>query len=320
MARYCPKISIIIPAYNCKDYIADTLQSCLSQDYDNFEVIVVNDGSTDSTCDVIAPFLSDPRVMLANQENKGVSAARNLGIELAKGDYITFLDSDDTLAPSTFRENVEILQDYPEVAWLYFPIQRIDGNGNAVDEISPDLLPSYKFGKVERMTAGNAFVSMSRRLLPTCACGAFYRRDFMDLRFKSGRFEDTVMVMELLRKHRDIMVSPYGAYLYYDRPRSFINSGWDAAKWTSYVNVLVATMQTRLELFPLQRRSVDREKTRLFYTLRYLKLKNAHDESFAEPLEHYLKIIDGVKPSLLGSARCLLKISVYRCLKFVTRQ
>lgn len=320
MAQYCPKISIIIPAYNCKDYIADAVQSCLSQDYDNIEIIVVNDGSTDSTCDMIAPFLSDSRVILANQKNQGVSAARNLGIELAKGDYITFLDSDDTLAPSTLSQNVEILQAHPEVAWLYFPIQRIDRNGNAVDEISPDLLPSYKFDKVERMTAGNAFVRMSCRLLPTCACGAFYRRDFMDLRFKNGRFEDTIMVMELLRKHRDIMVSPYGTYIYYDRAGSFINSGWDAVKWTSYVNVLVATMQTRLELFPLQRRSVDREKTRLYYSLRYLKSKNAHDESFAEPLEHYLKIIDGVKPTLLGSARYLLKILMYRCLKFVTRQ
>ena len=148
-----PKVSVIIPAYNCDKYIASTITSCIEQEYNNIEIIVVNDGSTDETESIVTAFLSDSRVRLINQENKGVSAARNLGIESATGDYLTFLDSDDTLVSDTISGNVKVLTAFPDIDWLYFPIQRIDQNGNAVDEISPDLLPSFKYDKIDRITA-----------------------------------------------------------------------------------------------------------------------------------------------------------------------
>ena len=88
------KFSIIIPAYNVEKYIKETIQSVLNQTYDNYEIIVINDGSTDKTEEVIKS-IKDKRIKLVNQNNKGVSAARNNGIKHATGDYIIFIDSDD---------------------------------------------------------------------------------------------------------------------------------------------------------------------------------------------------------------------------------
>ena len=314
-----PTVSIIIPAYNCGDYIEAAVSSCLKQDYDNIEVIVVNDGSTDNTRIVISKFESDSRVRLFNRTNQGVSAARNFGIEQARGEYITFLDADDEFELNTISPNIKLLISCNDADWLCFPIQRIDKDGNYVDEISPYLLPSFKYPEFKRVNYADAFSQMSLRQLPTCVCGSFFRRGFIDLRFKSGRFEDTIMVMELLRKRPKVILSPYGGYLYYDRSESFINSEWDADKWVSYVNVLWATMQTKLELFPSKTKEVEREKTKLYYNLRYLKAKNSGNQRFELPLIHFRNMVGDVKPSIIAWSEFMLKTVIFRCLKSVMR-
>lgn len=91
-------ISVIIPLYNKEHYIAQTLNSVLNQTYTDFEVIIVNDGSTDKSTDIVLGF-KDKRIKLINQDNKGVSAARNSGINMAKGDFLAFLDADDEWYP-----------------------------------------------------------------------------------------------------------------------------------------------------------------------------------------------------------------------------
>lgn len=89
-------ISIILPVYNCEKYIAQTLESLINQTYDNLEVICINDGSTDSSPDIIHEFSKrDARIKLFSQENKGPAASRNLGLEKSCGEYIMFCDSDD---------------------------------------------------------------------------------------------------------------------------------------------------------------------------------------------------------------------------------
>ena len=89
-------VSVIMPAYNVGEYIGKSIESVLSQTYNNFELIVVNDGSSDKTCQVVEQYcLRDSRIRLLNQKNQGVSVARNSGISAACGDYISFLDGDD---------------------------------------------------------------------------------------------------------------------------------------------------------------------------------------------------------------------------------
>lgn len=91
-------ISVVIPAYNAEKHIRRCLKSVLRQTYDEFEVIVVDDGSSDRTADIVRSF-SDSRIYLVQQANRGVSAARNLGVEIARGEWVAFLDSDDEWEP-----------------------------------------------------------------------------------------------------------------------------------------------------------------------------------------------------------------------------
>lgn len=104
-----PQISIIIPLYNKDFAIFNTLQSVLLQTYSNFEVIIVNDGSTDNSLLEIKK-ISDSRISVYNQDNKGVSSARNLGIEKASGNFISFLDADDYWHPNHLDELVKLIK------------------------------------------------------------------------------------------------------------------------------------------------------------------------------------------------------------------
>lgn len=91
-----PKISIIVPVYNVEKYLAKCIDSIIAQEYDDWELILVNDGSSDSSKAICEEYcIKDNRISLYNQENAGPSVARNLGIKKAKGEYITFIDSDD---------------------------------------------------------------------------------------------------------------------------------------------------------------------------------------------------------------------------------
>tara|TARA_R110002072_G_scaffold288013_4_gene454012 strand:+ start:1933 stop:2889 length:957 start_codon:yes stop_codon:yes gene_type:complete len=100
-----PRVSIIIPCYNSREFIAEALGSALSQNYSNLEVIVVDDGSTDNSWDLISEY-SDRRLHIFRQANKGACAARNLGLRNATGDYVKFLDADDVLAEGVISEQV----------------------------------------------------------------------------------------------------------------------------------------------------------------------------------------------------------------------
>lgn len=90
-----PLISIIVPCYNTEDYMEQCLDSLIHQSYKNLEIIIVNDGSTDDTDAKIQPYLSDDRIKYIIQENKGLSGARNTGLDIMKGEYVCFIDSDD---------------------------------------------------------------------------------------------------------------------------------------------------------------------------------------------------------------------------------
>jgi len=100
-----PFFSVIIPVFNAELYIEDCISSVLSQTFDNFELIIINDGSTDKTNSICTQFLQqDNRVSLINQENKGVSASRNAGIYKSKGLYTIFIDADDYIAKERLQE------------------------------------------------------------------------------------------------------------------------------------------------------------------------------------------------------------------------
>lgn len=102
------KLSVIVPVYNVEDYVGECLESICGQDYEDIEVVCVNDGSTDGSRDVLAQWQErDGRIVVVDQPNKGLSAARNTGIDAAGGDYLCFVDSDDKLEPGACARIVE---------------------------------------------------------------------------------------------------------------------------------------------------------------------------------------------------------------------
>ena len=96
------KISVILPVYNCQEYIEKSITSVLNQTFSDFELIIVNDGSTDNTSEIISQF-TDSRVKIINQSNQGPGAARNNALKIAEGDYIMYLDSDDWFCPNALE-------------------------------------------------------------------------------------------------------------------------------------------------------------------------------------------------------------------------
>ncbi len=123
-----PKVSVVIPTYNRAHLIAESIQSALDQAFTDFELIVVDDGSTDNTKEVVDSF-QDPRIRYFYQENKGVAVAGNRGFELCRGEYVAFYSSDDLLVENALEKGVQVLDSHPEVAFSYGQTYRMDERG-----------------------------------------------------------------------------------------------------------------------------------------------------------------------------------------------
>ncbi len=128
MVREPGLVSVITATYNMGGYIAETLDSILAQDYPNIESIIVDDGSTDDTAEVLAPYLADPRVRVVRQENAGQTVAKNRGIAEATGEFVAFCDADDTWVPHKISRQVPHFKD-PKIAVVFSDINCIDSDG-----------------------------------------------------------------------------------------------------------------------------------------------------------------------------------------------
>lgn len=175
-----PRVSVIIPSFNCAPWLAQAIESVLAQTYRDYEIVVVNDGSTDHTNEVVAPYLD--RIIYVQQENQGLSAARNAGIRAAGGEFIALLDADDWWLPAKLERQVPRFDD-PEVALVYsdFRIAYADG-GEMSSGLSrrPWAAEGYAFENVLR----SVFV------FPTTAV---LRRSSLD---EVGYFDETLRSSE----------------------------------------------------------------------------------------------------------------------------
>lgn len=121
-------ISVVIPLYNKESIIERSLQSVLSQDYDDFEVVVVNDGSTDRSMEIVHS-IEDHRLVLIEQENGGPSKARNTGVKNAKGEWIVFLDADDELLPGALHTFTTLIETHRDCDFIICPFYINNGQG-----------------------------------------------------------------------------------------------------------------------------------------------------------------------------------------------
>lgn len=123
-----PQVSIILPVYNAANYIEQAIRSVFGQDTKKWELLIINDGSTDESKHIISSFV-DHRIKYYEQTNQGVSAARNIGLVHMSGEYFCFLDADDVLPPHSLSSRLGIFQKDPKVTFVDGTVQLIDQNG-----------------------------------------------------------------------------------------------------------------------------------------------------------------------------------------------
>ena len=130
-----PLVSVIMPAYNAADYIEEAIESVLIQNYQNFELMIINDGSTDDTEQIVKKF-DDHRIRYINQENTGASSARNNGIKRSNGKFIVILDHDDMMTPDFIAQHLKAFEENHQADLIYCDDRLIDSKGNPIRVIT----------------------------------------------------------------------------------------------------------------------------------------------------------------------------------------
>lgn len=209
-----PLLSIVTPVYNVESFLDRSVQSILSQSYRDIELILIDDGSTDgssSLCDELAK--KDSRVKVIHKENGGVSTARNVGLEIASGEYLTFVDPDDFLVPDTYLANMEYLISHKDVDILQYPY---------CNYISDDEILNYHRPAEHLLVGAEQIFSnwWSGSPLEYVIWNKLYKRSLWDgVRFKVGHIsEDTCLVPQFVSRAHSIYISEKGLY-YYQRDR-----------------------------------------------------------------------------------------------------
>ena len=200
-----PLISVIVPVYNVENYLRACVDSIIAQTYENLEIILVDDGSPDNCpaiCDEYAE--KDRRIKVIHKENGGVSSARNYGIDDSKGLYITFIDSDDTVAENWIEGLYETINDYDlSIAGITYVNDQNRSSSSPVGKEFVDLIKNSLFGY---------------------ACNKLYKKEAIgDLRFASVQREDIIFNLSLFSSGKTYTLVDSHGYYYFQRNNSLLH-------------------------------------------------------------------------------------------------
>jgi glycosyltransferase involved in cell wall biosynthesis len=246
-----PKISVVMAVYNAAAFLSEAVESVLAQTCSDFEFLIVNDGSSDNSGKILAGF-SDPRIRILDQENCGLVASLNRGIEAATGQFIARMDADDRCAPDRFKLQIEYLEKHPEIALLGGAIATMDHEGNP-------LAPRVMFPQ----THEQIWAAIGRRPWVFCHPAVMYRKEAaLAVGLYNRDFahaEDTEFFARLMTKYKAANLPE--VLLHYRLTRGAVSF---AKKDHGRVNAeLVASMidhwkpGLRFEATPEQRRAAD---------------------------------------------------------------
>lgn len=210
-------LSLIIPFYNCELYILEAIESFLNQCVDNVEIILIDDGSTDRSLEILNNKVNNSRknIRIVSQENKGVSAARNLGIDLALGEYIAFLDADDTLEPDFFEKIVKQIKLYnPDIIQFNFNFWNDKKRKSGIKLTQGMQKTSFEL--LLNIFNFNSWYPWSR----------VYKKElFFDTSFPVGHtFEDPAVIPFLFIKSKNILILDDYLYNYRENVASITRS------------------------------------------------------------------------------------------------
>ena len=190
-----PLVTVIIPIYNVEDYLDKCLESVVSQTYSNLEIVLINDGSTDGSNDIIKRWRKkDQRIVAIYQKNQGLSAARNTGLNIAKGDWIAFVDSDDFVSENYIQEMIQAAVDNT-ADLVICQINKTIGNSiSSVTSSQKGIYNSQEFWKL-------FFEKKSDDALVVAWNKLYSKEIFNNLRYKRGIInEDEQILYSVIKK------------------------------------------------------------------------------------------------------------------------
>ncbi|MBQ8734440.1 MAG: glycosyltransferase [Bacteroidaceae bacterium] len=229
------KLSIIVPVYKVRRHIQSCIESILMQTYTDFELILVDDGSPDSCGAICDRYAQEcDKVKVIHKKNGGLSSARNAGLAVAQGEYITFVDGDDTVASGTYYYNMRILQANPDIDILEFPV-------NVHYESPRSHILTFNAEKVSGNK--NIFVDyIKRKAYEHCyAWNKIYRADmFFFTRYPEGEvFEDVLVTPTLYENCDNVYYSDGGIYYYYAHDDGITRSYSFKSQYCLYKNLVI---------------------------------------------------------------------------------
>ena len=273
-------ISIIVPIYNVENYLRMCLDSIQNQTYQNFECILVNDGSTDSSQQIAEEYLVDSRFKLINQSNKGLSGARNTGISHIREEstFISFVDSDDYIYPDFLETLIENIEDDVDI---------IEGMlENFHDEIKVDRV-CHNFDKKILITKDDKLGELALNELRVSVFPKLFRKSLLTEDFfpEGWIFEDLAVVPELVSHSRKWIKLPKVIYGYRIRPNSITTKEFSEEK---------------LDVFKIFEIKYESDRTKLLVEkIKYLHL-NYHDIEFVPENNQYKQLYEQEKQKLLS--------------------
>lgn len=260
----CPRVSIIVPVYNAEKYLASSLESVLKQTYRDFELLLIDDGSTDESgaiCDEYEK--KDARIRAFHKKNGGVSSARNLGLDHVSGEFFTFLDSDDELDADTLESVVQLADAHPNVDLIDFPAFHYNSSGDDGKLVSVDE---------ERMIHGDKEKTQYWFYYPRFeSWGRLYRKDKVEgLRFNTNLKvgEDTVFFLNYFMNCEECIATPGGRYHYLYREGSVMNRMDNETRIINDLKMLKELEGTEVERHPVY--------SALIYRMILPKLREGH--------------------------------------------
>lgn len=274
------KVSVIIPVYNTEKYVEEALRSIMSQSLEDIEIIVINDGSTDNSLELIRGLAaSDKRIQLHCQENKGLSESRNLGIKAATGEYIYFMDSDDLLERDGLLDCYKKCQD-KNLDFIFFDA-KIFGHSNGSPVINyqrTHLLEDRVYGGPEILEK-----LLKKAVFLSSACLNFIELGFLrqiQLQFYPGILhEDELFTLLLFLQAERVSFLPFPYFQRRIRDDSIMTSRFARKNATGYFTVAREIIQFRNETNdPSIRSLIDRRLRAMFqavlYKTRSMKMKD----------------------------------------------
>ena len=219
-----PIISIIVPVYNVESYLERCIESILNQSFKEFELILVNDGSTDGCKDICNEYKTkDKRIKVIHKENGGLSSARNAGLDIARGKYIGFVDSDDFINKDMYKILFDTIQanNSDMVICDYYKVNEDDINKFRNLKCNCENIKIKNLNNLESID--NLFLTGEKFIF---AWNKLYKRElFNDLRYEKGRiYEDEYLAHRILYKCNKVSIIEAKIYYYVQRKGSLINS------------------------------------------------------------------------------------------------